>query len=351
MPARAPKNMENLVKIVVSETKTTGVEGLLERERAVADTITHELLLLASDAVCARQLTSQAFPQSGRGNYKLLAHVVARAVGGWINYDFHGEQAVALKVGKRLDAQVQAVRAALARIADEARVARSREMHRAHAASDACEVLALPAALAAAEAATANKHHRQQTEIYIAYHELMRTKDTCVVAVPAATPNADRRTEQAVQERQSAQRMKEDVWKVDFNEVYEMGHKDGRSAGRMDAGIDYLLGCKRCTAYREANDRLHEEIKTVDRLRTRNESLEEQFAELQESEREGRAIEEDLRARVAQLEKELYWSKGREDALRDLLRANFVLKPAPPQQGEALAAAYESLPKYGSSVK
>ena len=88
MPARAPKNMENLVKIVVSETKTTGVEGLLERERAVADTITHELLLLASDAVCARQLTSQAFPQSGRGNYKLLAHVVARAVGGWINDDF-----------------------------------------------------------------------------------------------------------------------------------------------------------------------------------------------------------------------------------------------------------------------
>ena len=116
-----------------------------------------------------------------------------------------------------------------------------------------------------------------------------------------------------------------------------------------------LVGCKRCTAYREANDRLHEEIQTVDRILTRNESLEEQFAELQESwqesERKGLAIEKYLLARVAQLEKELCWSKGREDALRDLLRANFVLKPAPPQQGEALAAAYESLPKYGSSAK
>ena len=118
----------------------------------------------APAAAAANDPLPNSHLQSGRGNYKLLAHVVARAVGGWIGDDFHGEQAVALKVGKRLDAQVQAVRASLARIADEARVARSREMYRAHAASDADEVLALPAALAAAEEATEKKHHRQQME-------------------------------------------------------------------------------------------------------------------------------------------------------------------------------------------
>ena len=62
MPARAPKDMDNLLKIVVSESSVVQLDGLLEKGRAVADKITHELLVLASDAVHGRQWTSGAFP-------------------------------------------------------------------------------------------------------------------------------------------------------------------------------------------------------------------------------------------------------------------------------------------------
>ena len=95
MPARAPKDMDNLVKIIVSESSVLQLDGLLEKERAVADKITHELLLLASEAVHGRQSTSGAFPSSGRGNFKLLAHLVARAVGGFLNEDINSDQAIA----------------------------------------------------------------------------------------------------------------------------------------------------------------------------------------------------------------------------------------------------------------
>ena len=72
-PTRAPGGMETLVKIAVSETMTVKKAGLLENERPVAKEITHELLVLASDAVDARELTSAVFPESGRGNLKLQA--------------------------------------------------------------------------------------------------------------------------------------------------------------------------------------------------------------------------------------------------------------------------------------
>ena len=54
LPTRAPGDMEALVKIAVSETMTVKKAGLLENERPVAKEITHELLVLASDAVDAR---------------------------------------------------------------------------------------------------------------------------------------------------------------------------------------------------------------------------------------------------------------------------------------------------------
>ena len=68
LPARAPKDMDNLLKIVVSESSAVQLDGLLEKGRAVADKITHELLVLASDAVHGRQSTSGAFPSSGPTN-------------------------------------------------------------------------------------------------------------------------------------------------------------------------------------------------------------------------------------------------------------------------------------------
>ena len=178
---------------VLSKTMTVKTAGLLENERPVAKEITHELLVLASDAVDARELTSAVFPESGRGNLKLLAHVVARAIGGWIPNDGRESEAAALKIGKRLGTQVQTVRDALSQIADAAAQARSHEMHQAHAASDAGIVLALPAALAAAEEAATTEYHRQQTEIYFGFHELMREDDAPAPVVTRDCCHAERR--------------------------------------------------------------------------------------------------------------------------------------------------------------
>ena len=62
--------------------------------KAVASVITHELLVEASDAV-------SAINGSGRLRLKLLSQVVAAAVGGSIEND----DALKLKVGKRLSAR------------------------------------------------------------------------------------------------------------------------------------------------------------------------------------------------------------------------------------------------------
>jgi hypothetical protein len=349
LPVRAQRNMENLVKHVVSETSVLEKSLPMESERPVNEIITHELLVLASDVVTARQSTSLAFPQSGRGNLKLLAHVVARAVGGWLDDDCGGDQAIALKVGKRLDTQVRAVRAALDEIADAARQVRSREMHRAHAASDIGEVLALPAALVAAEQETANKYHLQQTEIYCGFHELMRRNVEPIIVAAAPTPNADRREEQERQQRLEAKEQLYQEQLDEWDKGYDQGYATGKKLGCLTTRAEMLAWCPRCATYREEQERLLVEIKPVDRLRCENESLKEQCAELKASEKAGLVIENDLRDRVAQLEQELYWSKGREDALRDLLRDNFVLKPAAPDRRAAMTAAYERIPKYGST--
>ena len=338
--------MDNLVKIIVSESSVLQLDGLLEKERAVADKITHELLLLASEAVHGRQSTSGAFPSSGRGNFKLLAHLVGRAVGGFLNEDINSDQAIALKIGKRLDAQVQAVRAALVQIAGKAKAARSREMHRAHAASAAGAVLALPAALAAAEEATAKEYHHQQTEIYSGFNELM-----CRNVMPLYTPNADRRDEYAAQERRDARDARDAKLedRTEWEGAFQAGYRLGESNGKLEA----VLPCKRCQHYIGEIEQLEQqyEKEQVDALRIENTSLKRECAELTDDERGAVAVADELRARVEQLEQELYWSKGREDALRDLLRDNFVLKPAAPAQRAAMTAAYESIPKYGSTAR
>ena len=41
LPAMAPKDMDILVKIIVSDSSVLQLDGLLEKERAVADKITH----------------------------------------------------------------------------------------------------------------------------------------------------------------------------------------------------------------------------------------------------------------------------------------------------------------------
>ena len=88
---------------------------------------------------------------------------------------------------------MQTVRDALSQIADAAAQARSHEMHQAHAASDAGIVLALPAALAAAEEAATTEYHRQQTEIYFGFHELMREDDAPAPVVTRDCCHAERR--------------------------------------------------------------------------------------------------------------------------------------------------------------
>lgn len=349
LPARAPKDMDNLLKIVVSESSVVQLDGLLEKERAVADKITHELLVLASDAVHGRQWTSGAFPSSGRGNFKLLAHLVARAVGGWLDEDINSDQAIALKIGKRLDAQVHAVRAALAHIAGKAKAARSCEMHRAHAASTADAVLALPAALAAAEGATAKEYHLQQTEIYFGFNELMRRNVMPLIVAGAPTPNADRRNEQAAQERHDARGARD----AEFDAEAAGWHEDLATVYRAGKFAATHQPCQRCSHFVKEIEHLEQqyEIEQVDALRIENTSLKRECAELAEYEKGALAVADDLRARVEQLEQELHWSKGREDALRDLLRDNFVLKPAAPAQRAAMTAAYESIPKYGSTAR
>ena len=117
--------------------------------------------------------------------------------------------------------------------------------------------------------------------------------------------------------------------------------------------MEAVLPCKRCQHYVGEIEQLEQqyEKEQVDALRIENTSLKRECAELTDYERGAVAVADELRARVEQLEQELYWSKGREDALRDLLRDNFVLKPAAPAQRAAMTAAYESIPKYGSTAR
>ena len=136
---------------------------------ALLNTLTDELLVVASDAVAAVAAQVQP-PPSGKGQLRLLAWVVADARGATIPL----ERSLAETVGKRLAAQAQRVRGQLAQPAADAEEARSVLDAEAAAGSLApAQVEQRRAAIDAAQQETytrACQHAR--SEVYVGFTEL-----------------------------------------------------------------------------------------------------------------------------------------------------------------------------------
>jgi len=132
---------------------------------ALLDSITDELLVVASDTVEAVATQAPTKP-SGKAKYRLLAWLVADARGA----DTPLKKALAETVGKRLDRQATAVRAATAdavQLAESARAAA-----RSAAASDPALQATLEATLAGIDADEQAALGRPRSEVYVGFHEL-----------------------------------------------------------------------------------------------------------------------------------------------------------------------------------
>ena len=132
---------------------------------ALIDAITDELLVVASDAVAAAATEAQTKP-SGKAKYRLLAWLVADARGA----DTLLDKALAETVGKRLDRQAAAVRAATADAVELAESARAAA--RSAAASDVTLQATLQATLAGIDADQQAAVGRPRSEVYVGFHEL-----------------------------------------------------------------------------------------------------------------------------------------------------------------------------------
>lgn len=132
---------------------------------ALLDSITDELLVVASDTVKAVAAAAKAKP-SGKAQLRLLAWVVADVRGA----DTLLDKAIAETVGKRLDRQAATVRNVRARAVEHAESARTAA--RSAAASSATELEALAAVLAAIDAEESAVLQRVRSEVYVGFHEL-----------------------------------------------------------------------------------------------------------------------------------------------------------------------------------
>ena len=132
---------------------------------ALFESITDELLVVASDAVAAAATEAQAKP-SGKAKYRLLAWLVADARGA----DTPLDKALAETVGKRLDRQAAAVRTATAHAVQLAESARAAA--RSAAASDVTLQATLQATLAGIDADEQAAVGRPRSEVYVGFHEL-----------------------------------------------------------------------------------------------------------------------------------------------------------------------------------
>ena len=104
----------------------------LEDVKKVASVITHELLLLASEAV-------QAVDSSKRVQFKRMAKLVAAAVGGAAPADAE----LMLTIGKRLDRQASTAREAIENLSSYYAAELSRLQHAVHRAGG-CSLGRLP---------------------------------------------------------------------------------------------------------------------------------------------------------------------------------------------------------------
>ena len=132
---------------------------------ALLDSITDELLVVASDTVEAVATQAPTKP-SGKAKLRLLAWLVADARGA----DTPLYKALAETVGKRLERQATAVRAATAdavQLAESARAAA-----RSAAASDSALQATLEATLAGIDADEQAALGRPRSEVYVGFHEL-----------------------------------------------------------------------------------------------------------------------------------------------------------------------------------
>ena len=176
LPSGASATIREWAKLL--HNQSMGLFELTEL-KAVASVITHELLLDALDAVNAIE---DAQFLSGRLRMKLLCKVVAAAVGGSVEDD----DSLKLKVGKRLSAQADAVRAASDAIATRARQERSSHQHLAHMHPASRCGVELQAELATVRLREQSALEELLTEIYIGFGELQRPDAQPATAPPAA---------------------------------------------------------------------------------------------------------------------------------------------------------------------
>ena len=129
--------------------------------------ITDEVLVMAADAVAAAAAKAQPQP-SGKAQLRLLACVVADAHGA----DIPLQKPLAETVGKRLDRQARSVRATTEAAVQHAKNARAAVSDGADWDGGPGEVRALRAALAKIDEEAAAALARSREEIYVGFHEL-----------------------------------------------------------------------------------------------------------------------------------------------------------------------------------
>ena len=191
----------------------------------------------------------------------MLTQVTAAAIGGAV----YGEDAVLLKIGKRLTHQVGMVQRSQAAIARRSWEARSSAQHLVHAspADGALAASQLPAQLARIMEAETAEMNVELTEIYFGFHELERPAEGAakVDPKPPLSPPRDDDPELARLHAESALRdedaasnstprdlshRQQDLWRRAFmegrghffdqlNQVREEAYADGKFDGREEA--------------------------------------------------------------------------------------------------------------------
>ena len=281
----------------------------LEDVKKVASVITHELLLLASEAV-------QAVDSSKRVQFKRMAKLVAAAVGGAAPAD----AALMLTIGKRLDRQASTVRESVEHVSSFYAAELSRLQHAVHRAADPTTLLAtLPADIDAIWYRSDELYNKEVTEIYFGYNELS------IAATPSADAEAPSTRSSTLERREkSAEDARwEDVLGFptdDYGfECYNKGYDAACARYRHDleAAVSRMQGVGRLERRMEeldadrqrwAEERVEAQKKRRDAAEASNERLLDSCASLEDE--------------VDRLNAELIASRAREEVLREVIREN-----------------------------
>ena len=300
--------MEIILERIAAEER--GIYGLND-EKAVATDVTHELLLLASDVVAA-----ETPPRSKRGQLKMLAKLVAAAVGGYPEDmgDHH------LTAGKRLDRQVERLRETASQISSTLLATYSRLQHEAHA-----DPTTLAAVLPAVEAVRADFESANElllTEIYRGFTELTKAPES------AETPSTESDA-QAISTRSKADPDSSTVagrkgtWQFmadmpEWDEGYAAGEQNMRSSlGITHAMEKHAMGvehARACSLLRLQLDHQVEENKRLGKQQEEHDSRVQALA--QKCDRRQDTIDA--------LKRQLGESRAREDALHRVIRDMYM---------------------------